>query len=436
MLYPLLSVGALLYLNLRIENWKMKKYNQNLLWISITTLALTACGGGGGSSNDNISEKDEHDHEFSILVAQDSTSTLSLLEEGELEALDDAAAGIGATLVLGETGAYAAVLASNTNTINFVHGLHDEDEEEENKEEEHGEEAHVLDFTFTGSDVSHVITTGGHFAVLDAGSTTFIEYDELENDMPATEDTDALSLTETYPALMIDEEHEVVMVFAGGNAAFYEDGAAIVDASFACATPTSHAQTDELVVVKCGEDALAVVIKEDESTEEHTFTDSILALDGTVANYVWRAQGHVIVGFEPSTSDYAIIELEDETVTVSNPFVFATSICDMQLDSEEQDILAMTLGGTFIALDHEGIELKSIELDFSAKSTCGDFVMAPAAKTALVVDNKAKKGYEIDMEESESGFANYHLHEDFDLAVSDIASMVIFHEKDVSKHEH
>jgi hypothetical protein len=419
--------GALLSLNLRMENWKMKKYNQNLLWISITALALTACGGGSSSSGDDIGEVDEHDHEFSILVAQNNTSALSLLEEGELEVLDDAAAGNGATLVLGETGAYAAVLASNT--INFVHGLHDEDEEE--KEEEHEEEAHVLEFELTGSDV---ITTGGHFAVLAAGSTTFIEYDELENDMPATEDTDALSLTETYPALMIDEEHEVVMVFDGTDAKFFED--TTEEASFACSNPSSHGQTDELVVVTCDEGALAVVIEEDDSTGEHTFTDSILTLNGTVANYVWRAQGHVIVGFEPSTSNYAIIELEDETVTVSNPFEFSTNICDMQLDSEDQDILAMTLGGTFIALDHEGIELKSIELDFSAASTCGDFIVASAAKTALVVDNTAQKGYELDLEESESGSATYHLHEDFDLTVSDIASMVIFHEKDESKHDH
>lgn len=401
----------------------MKKYNQNLLWVSITTLALTACG--GSSSSDDTSEADEHDHEFSILVAQNNTSTLSLLEEGELEALDDAAAGNGATLVLAETGAYAAVLANNT--INFVHGLHDEEE----KEEEHEEEAHVLDFDLTGSDV---ITTGGHFAVLDAGTTTFIEYDELENDIPATENTDALSLIETYPALMIDEAHGLVMVFDGTDAKVFED--TTEEASFACANPSSHGQIDELMVVTCDEGALAVVIEENESTEEHTFTDSILTLDGTVANYIWRAQGHVIVGFEPSTSNYAIIELEDETVTVNNTFEFATNICDMQLDSDEQDILAMTLGGTFVALDHEGIELKSIELDYSAASTCGDFIMASAAKTALVVDNIAQKGYELDMEESESGSATYHLHEDFDLAVSDIASMVVFHEKDVSKHEH
>lgn len=403
----------------------MKKYNQNLLWISITALALTACGGSSSSSSDDTSEADEHDHEFSILVAQNNTSTLSLLEEGELEALDDAAAGNGATLVLGETGAYAAVLANNT--INFVHGLH----EEEEHEEEHEEEAHVLDFDLTGS---QVITTGGHFAVLDAGTTTFIEYDELENDMPATENTDALSLIETYPALMIDEAHGVVMVFDGTDAKVFED--TTEEASFACANPSSHGQVDELVVVTCDEGALAVVIEENESTEEHTFTNSILTLDGTDADYIWSAQGHVIVGFEPSTSNYAIIELDDETITVSNSFEFSENICDMQLDSDEQDILAITLGGTFVALDHEGIELQSIELDYSVASTCDDFTMAAADKTAIVVDNNAQKGYELDIAESESGSATYHLHEDFDLAVSDIASMVVFHEKDESEHEH
>ena len=403
----------------------MKKYNQNLLWISITALALTACGGSSSSSSDDTSEADEHDHEFSILVAQNNTSTLSLLEEGELEALDDAAAGNGATLVLGETGAYAAVLANNT--INFVHGLH----EEEEHEEEHEEEAHVLDFDLTGS---QVITTGGHFAVLDAGTTTFIEYDELENDMPATENTDALSLIETYPALMIDEAHGVVMVFDGTDAKVFED--TTEEASFACANPSSHGQVDELVVVTCDEGALAVVIEENESTEEHTFTNSILTLDGTDADYIWSAQGHVIVGFEPSTSNYAIIELDDETITVSNSFEFSENICDMQLDSDEQDILAITLGGTFVALDHEGIELQSIELDYSVASTCDDFTMAAADKTAIVVDNNAQKGYELDIEESESGSATYHLHEDFDLTVSDIASMVVFHEKDESEHEH
>jgi len=410
----------------------MKKYNQNLLWISITALALTACGGSSSSSSDDNSEAGEHDHEFSILASQSDTSTLSLLEEGELEALEDAAAGNGATLVLGETGAYAAVLANST--VNFVHGLHDEEEEEEESEEEHEheEEAHVLEFSATGT---QVITTGGHFAILDAGTTTFIEYDELENDTPATEDTSALSLTETYPALMIDEEHELVMVFDGTDAKLYED--TTEEDSFACANPSSHGQIDGLVVVTCDAGALAVVIEEDVNTAEHTFTSSTLTLAGdNDENYVWRAEGDVIVGFDAGTKDYAIIELDAATVTVSNPFVFAENICDMQLESHEQDILAMTLGGTFVALDHEGTELKSIALDFSTASTCDDFIMAAADKTAIVVDNSAQKGYELDVDESESESATYHLHEDFDLDVSDIASMVVFHEKDESEHEH
>lgn len=281
----------------------MKTFNKNLLWVSITAMALTGCGGssGGGSS-----DGDDHEHESSILVSQTDTSTLSLLEDGELESLEDAAAGNGATLVLGETGAYAAVLSGTT--VNFVHGLHEEEDHEEEEEEihdeeehEHEEEAHLLDHSETGS---QVITTSGHFAILNAGSTTFIEYDELENDTPDTEDTSALSVTETYPALMIDEDHDLVMAFDGTNAKIYED--TTQEDSFACANPSSHGQTDELVVVTCDEGARAIVIGEDKS-HEHTFEDSLLTLDGTASNYEWRAQGHVIVGFESGTSNYAIV---------------------------------------------------------------------------------------------------------------------------------
>jgi hypothetical protein len=236
---------------------------------------------------------------------------------------------------------------------------------------------------------------------------------------------------------MIDEEHGLVMTFDGTDAKIYENIAN--EESFACVNPSSHGQIDGLVVVTCDAGALAVVIEEDENTE-HTFTSSILTLAGNGANYVWRAEGDVIVGFEPGTSNYAIIELDDSGETSSavpsNPFVFAENICDMQLESHEQDILAMTLGGTFVALDHEGTELKSIALDFSTASTCDDFIMAAADKTAIVVDNSAQKGYELDVDESESESATYHLHEDFNLDVSDIASMIVFHEKEESGHEH
>ena len=414
----------------------MKKYNQNLLWISITTLALTACG-GSSSSSDDTTETEEHEHDSSIFISQTDTTALSLLADGELAVLDDAA-GNGATLVLGETGAYAAVLANTT--VNFVHGLHDEEEEE--SDEEHEEEAHVLDYSLTGS---QVITTGGHFAVLDAGTTTFIEYDELENDTPATEVVD-LGVTETYPALMIDEGHELVMVFDGTDAKLYED--TTEEASFTCATPTSHGQTDELVVVSCGAGALALVIEEDETTEEHTFTNSTLTLDGTASNYIWRAEGHVIVGFEPGTSNYAIVELDESGVTPSVVVVEGSdagtveierTICDIKLDSEEQDVFVLGAGDTanagdkLVVLSHEGELLQNVTLNELTDTTCDDLVMTSASSNALVVNNSVQKAYDIDAHDSD----NYHVHSEYDLLVDDIADVVIFHEKDEdADHDH
>lgn len=423
----------------------MKTFNKNLLWLSIATLALTGCG---SSSSDDSSDDHDHDHEHesSILLSQTGTTALSLLEDGELEVLDDAAAGNGATLVLSENGAYAAALSSGTSTVNFIHGLHEEEEEEDedHDEEEHEhEEAHVLDFSLDGS---QVITTNGHFAVLNSGSTTFVEYDELET---ITEAPDAINLAvETYPALMIDEGHELVMVFDGTDAMFYEG--TTEEANFACANPTSHGQTDELVVVSCDEGALAVVIEEDEATEEHTFTDSLLSLDGTASDYIWRAQGHVIVGFAPETTDYAIVELDDdagEPVVVeggdTGSVALSRNICDIQLDSEEQDVLVLvagdgtTAGDKLFVLDHEGEARNAgVTLNTSTDTDCGDLVMASASKNALVVDNSAQIAYDIDAHEADEGSVNYHVHSEYDLTVDDVASVVVFHEMDEEDHDH
>lgn len=410
----------------------MTPFNKDLLWVSIATLALTGCGSSSNSSSDNSEE--EHDHEFVVFLSQTNTDSLSLLEEGELEVLDAGAAGNGAKLVLSENGAYTAVLANGT--VNFVHGLHEEehDEGEEHAEEEH-EEAHVLEYNLTGTDIS-VATSNGHFAVLVDGNTTFIEYDELANETPITETTSALSVDEVYPALLLDEEHDLKLVFDDTHAKLFEGSTE--ELSFACANPTSHAQTHELIVISCTEGAVSLLVEEGET--EHELTPGILSdLDGVDTNYIWRAQGHVIAGFEPGTTNYAVVELGESGVAPvvevvkgsdSGTFAFTDAVCDLQLDSEAGDVLTITSGGKFVALDHEGAVLKNITLDESTASTCDDFVLASAAKTALVVDNQAQKGYEIDVDEPASNPNGYHVHERFNLTVSDISSMVIFHEMD------
>ncbi|EAT11021.1 hypothetical protein [Bermanella marisrubri] len=422
----------------------MESMNKKWLAVAVSSLLLAACGGSDDNDNHDHDEH-EHDHEFSVLVSQTGTDTLSLLEEGELEALDDAAAGNGAQLVLSDNGAYAAVLANTT--VNFVHGLHEEEhheeeeehtEEEMHDEEEHAhehEEAHVLEFSLTGS---QVISTNGHFAVLNSDSTTFVGYDELAT---LTSAPNALNVgNETYPALMLDEGHGLHMVFTGGNAVIYENGEAVDGASFACATPTSHGQTDELVVVSCGNTGVIAVVIEEDNTGEHAFEDKgTLTLSGTAADYVWRAQGHVIAGFEPNTGNYAIVEL-DETqspaeVEVNEDSHTGGNVCALGLDSEASDVLFVTSDGKFVALNHEGEELETITLDFSTNSSCNDFVLATANKTALLIDNNAMKGYEIDVDDPESNPDAYHVHEDFDLTVSNVSSMVIFHEMEHEAHE-
>jgi len=252
---------------------------------------------------------------------------------------------------------------------------------------------------------------------------------------------------ETYPALMIDEGHGLIMVFDGTDAKFYEGTE--VEASFACATPTSHGQTDELVVVSCGAGALALVIEEDEATEEHTFTSSALTLDGTASDYIWRAQGHVIVGFEPGTSNYAIVELDESGATSSVVVVEGTdtgasaierNICDIKLDSEEQDVLVLVAGDAtnagdkIVVLNHEGEVLQNVTLNQSTGTDCENLVMASASKSALVVDNVAQEAYDLDAHDS----GNYHVHSTYELDVSDITSVVIFHEIDEvgDAHDH
>lgn len=120
----------------------------------------------------------------------------------------------------------------------------------------------------------------------------------------------------------------------------------------------------------------------------------------------------------------------------SNAFVFEQNICDLVLDSYASDILTVGTNGTFIALDHDGELLKNITLDESIESDCIDLKITAGAKTALVVDNNAQKGFLLDVHEPETNPSAYHIHGRFDLSVTDVADMIIFHEKDGSGHSH
>ncbi len=380
---------------------------------------ISACGSSDNSSS--ATGHEEHGHK--ILVSQVNSDSLSLVHEGVLEAQDGNVAGNGAIILLSGNGEFAATVSAGM--VNFVHGGEHEEGHTEESAEEENEEAEILSYSLSGN---QVINTLGHFSVLNAGITTLVAYEQLEATTPAVETIDVVG--QTFPALVLEEAEEVILVFANNTATVYEDDVATNDAQ-ACTAPTSAAQNAEYAVFSCDEGNFAVALEEGATDHTIEFTD----LD-TIGSYAWAAQGEVVVGLNQADKKQIRVvehnaseELEVGTITTTD------NTCALALDSVDGDILLLNDNNQFQALNHEGTVLNTITLDDEIiQASCSDLVLATAAKTALVVNNAAPKLYVIDME---AGATAYHIHERQILTVSDVQSMVIFHEKDDAQaHDH
>ena len=379
---------------------------------------ISACG----SSDNNSSGEGHEEHGLKILVSQQNSDGLSLLEEGELEALAGNLAGNGASLLLADNGEFAAALS--TNQVNFIHGAEHEEEAAVEATEEH-EEAELLAFSLAGT---QVINSAGHFSILDAGSTSFVAYDQLEQATPEVE-TLNLGVTETFPALILEEAEEVFLVFADNTATVYEAGSATQDTQ-ACSNPTSAIQNEEYAVFTCTQGSYAVALEE--GAQEHTIEFTDLGISG---DYLWVNQGHVVVGLnQGNTQQLQVVEHNQAEVLLASAINLADGVCALALDSQDGDILVVNDNGQMLALDHEGETLTTISLDESNSPACSHVKLSSAAKTALVLDNDAQKLYAIDVD-VEGG--SYHIHERNNVAVQDVQSMVIFHDKeDAQAHDH
>jgi len=379
---------------------------------------ISACG----SSDNNSSGEGHEEHGLKILVSQQNSDGLSLLEEGELEALAGNLAGNGASLLLADNGEFAAALS--TNQVNFIHGAEHEEEAAVEATEEH-EEAELLAFSLAGT---QVINSAGHFSILESGSTSFVAYDQLEQATPEVE-TLNLGVTETFPALILEEAEEVFLVFADDTATVYEAGSATQDTQ-ACSNPTSAIQNEEYAVFTCTQGTYAVALEE--GAQEHTIEFTDLSISG---DYSWVSQGHVVVGLnQGNTNQLQVVEHDQTEALVASEINLTDGVCALALDSQDGDILVVNDNNQMLALNHEGETLTTISLDESNSPPCSAVKLASAAKTALVLDNDAQKLYAIDVD-VEGG--SYHIHERNNVAVQDVQSMVIFHDKeDAQAHDH
>ena len=88
--------------------------------IILSSLILAACG----SSDESASQSDEHAH--SLLISQINSDALSVLEEGEAEALDTYTNDTGTQLTLSGNGEVAAAFSPTVGEVLFVVAHHEE----------------------------------------------------------------------------------------------------------------------------------------------------------------------------------------------------------------------------------------------------------------------------------------------------------------------
>jgi hypothetical protein len=397
--------------------------------IILSSLILAACG----SSNNSASNAEEEEHGHEMMISQQATDTLSFLEEGNVEALDDTAAANNATLLLSNTGEQAAIIT--TGSVQFV-AVHHEEEGETSSEEVH-ELPEVISITGLDSDVSKVINSNGHFSVLVNGATQLVPYASLEEG--ATPEAEALLLgivTEDYPALLLEEgeTESVVLAFNGIDAVVYEGNIASSDKT-TCVSVDSAAQSNEFVLVSC--DGTSFSVKLEEGVSDHTI--EINAIVGISTAVDWATRAGVFVGLgddnqfyvveEAIIADQEVLELESSfAATVNN-----AELCAWGIDSLSADIFALT-ADTLTVFNHLGLS-HSLTLDETQNANCDDLRLATANKAVFVIDNQAQVLYEIDKEEDA---AEYHIHGREELSVNDVASAVVFHEvgTEAEAHDH
>lgn len=385
-----------------------------------SVLVLTAC-----FDSDDDSAPAEEAHEHSLLISQSSNTALSLVEEEGLETLEGDAAAVGAKLLLADNGEAAAILTNGS--VQFVAEHHEEGAEAA------GEEHHlpeISSLTITGTDVE-VANTKGHFSVLVDGTTQLVAYEALEGEAPVPEEVE-YSADEEFPALILDEEHDLFAVFYQGGVMAHE-GTETPVTLFSCGVLVSVIQSSEFAVVSCNNPTdrnHSIKVAAD-----HSVTATDLGINHEIE---WKTRANVFVGLGVNNDIFYVLEENaQEALEEESSFTKPTGMCDAWgIDSVNADIFALTVTpresgsgdvAKLVVLNHDGSEQVTLELDESPNATCSTLTMTTANELVYVIDNASSKLYEIDIED-EGGEPAYHIHERIDLDVNDVASAVSFHE--------
>lgn len=402
---------------------------------------LAACGGSDNKSKDKDPKDknagDEHEEAaMQVVLTDNNTNAVSLFHEEDLkfESLGDAAAASG--VFVRALNAESAAIKTSAG-IQFVATEHHEEEEEGTKsqsstEDKHeGEEPELLDsLTITDANAK-VIAIVGHYSVLKDGNSYFYPYKDLHGATKAEENLTLTGVTQTYPAVILDEEHGLNLVFAADKATVYENSTATTD-SWDCAIPKNAVQFNGATLFTCGTDVYSLVVKEEEGKEPEVTREAILS--GFSVTGWAAAQGHAVAYNDSGAKiiekhEDGDVEAEDVKLTLND-----ATICS---------VAALTAGETVLTIDSAGFmhfskgdkeqtpfKMQRVQSSF----TCDHLAMSSFANGAVVTDSDAGRIYVLDSDDG----APYHTHYDNALdSGSDIESLAVLHEAgEVEAHDH
>lgn len=416
-----------------------------------TLLALTLSACGGDSSSDSSADDHQHGHEHNgrLLFSLSNTTSLRVFDqaEAEFESLQGDASGNAATLVLADNGLSAVVLANKIAQVVYS-GLHAEEDETDathtatnttnttaSEEHAHDEHEHAELLTLSLSNVERVISTQGHFSLLANGATQLLPSADVE-----TAGLDFESITgpaaQSFPALVLDEAHELFLFFADDKAQVYEAGVVTAD-EFACSNPQDAAQAGALNVVLCDEGLQYLLVEDDSGV--HSLHSGTVSFASATSITALTSNGHDVVAYNGSNAfllhEGAAHSLNAETLPLT--LGAGSALCQAAFASEDSETLALVSDDAFLNLLNlaDSSLNKRVALDETVSSglSCAQLALAFAPEGFLVADKQAALLYLIDAHDGP-----YHVHSRYrDSQLSNLSQMVFMHSMNAAhEHEH
>lgn len=377
---------------------KYPRPRQRLLALATASFLLTACG---GSDNNSSSSDDDHDHDEAsnqrLLISEVGDTSLGLYDRdsASLTTLGQASAAAARVLVA-DNGRVAALVSSSG--VQFVDSGLAASEDSSNSD---GQLLDSLEVTLANP---LVVMTSNHFALLRDGATELYPADDLATASGPETSLAPAAMTQTFPALIVDEEHGLYAYFHDDVLEVREQDEVL--SSLACTSPADAIQNGDLSLVQCDEGVRTLVLQEDDSGNASVHTGTTLS---GVNISGWQAGGDYLMVW--NSSEVNLVYPHNDHSHTSTPDIAldeGLSLCAAAINSDASALLLVRDDASVRVVDLTAtLATANITLTEAADTfSCDDIRLDSGSSAFMVVDNSSGHLYTIDSHEGGA----YHIH--------------------------